>query len=110
MFLLWFAGLTTLFLNMKKVVYFFARLTKIQPYELSGNYLSLFRRSNKNRWSSGSAGESFDAIAENEVPNRPGRQEPRCVKRRPKPFQFLTKKRHEMKEIPHRSTYRAKQA
>jgi len=52
----------------------------------------------------------YDAIAENEVPNRPGRQEPRCVKRRPKPFQFLTKKRHEMKEIPHRSTYRAKQA
>lgn len=52
----------------------------------------------------------YDAIADDEVPYRPGRQEPRCVKRRPKPYQLLTKHRHQMKEIPHRSKYRAKQA
>lgn len=50
----------------------------------------------------------YDVIAENELTSRPGRQEPRCVKRRPKPFQFLTRKRHKMKEIPHRSTYSLK--
>ena len=50
----------------------------------------------------------YDAIADNEVPLRPGRQEPRCVKRRPKPYQLLTSPRHEMKEIPHKSKYRAK--
>jgi hypothetical protein len=50
----------------------------------------------------------YDAIAENEVPHRPGRSEPRCVKRRPKAYQLLTKARHLMKEIPHRSKYRAK--
>jgi hypothetical protein len=50
----------------------------------------------------------YDAIAENEVPFRPDRSEPRCVKRRPKPYQLLSKARHLMKEIPHRSKYRAK--
>jgi hypothetical protein len=50
----------------------------------------------------------YDAIAENEVPRRPGRSEPRCVKRRPKAYQLLTKARHLMKEISHRSKYRAK--
>ena len=49
----------------------------------------------------------YDAIADNEVPLRPGRQEPRCVKRRPKSYQLLTAPRHQMKEIPHRSNYRA---
>lgn len=52
----------------------------------------------------------YDAIAENEVPLRPGRSEPRCVKRRPKPYQLLTAARHKMKEIRHRSKYRAKEA
>ena len=49
-----------------------------------------------------------NAIAANIVIARPGRKEPRCVKRRPKPFPLLTASRHEMKEIPHRSRYRAK--
>lgn len=40
----------------------------------------------------------------------PGRREPRCVKRRPKPYQLMTAPRNEMKEIPHRSRYRAKPA
>lgn len=52
----------------------------------------------------------YDAIAENEVPLRPGRSEPRCVKRRPKPFQLLSVTRHKMKEIAHRGKYRAKTA
>lgn len=37
---------------------------------------------------------------------RPGRKEPRAVKRRPKPFALLTAPRREFVEIPHRSTYR----
>jgi hypothetical protein len=45
-------------------------------------------------------------VAEDEVPNRPGRQEPRVKKRRPKPYQILTEPRHQMKEIPHRNTYK----
>lgn len=41
-------------------------------------------------------------IAEDILPHRPGRIEPRCIKRRPKPYQLLTKPRHLMREIPHR--------
>jgi len=37
---------------------------------------------------------------------RPGRHEPRAVKRRPKSYQYLTKPRHEFQEIQHRSSYR----
>jgi hypothetical protein len=50
----------------------------------------------------------YESIAGNIVPERPGRSEPRAVKRRPKPYQLLTAPRHEMKEIPHRGRYRAK--
>jgi len=50
----------------------------------------------------------YDAIATNQVPYRPNRSEPRCVKRRPKPYQLLTQARHLMKETPHRGKYRAK--
>ena len=39
------------------------------------------------------------------VPNRPGRLEPRSLKRRPKPYPLLNKPRHQFKEIPHRSRY-----
>ena len=37
---------------------------------------------------------------------RPGRQEPRATKKRPKPFAYLTKPRHEYVEIPHREHHR----
>jgi len=47
------------------------------------------------------------SIAGHLVPHRPGRREPRCVKRRPKPFALLTAPRYQMIEIPHRSRYRA---
>lgn len=47
------------------------------------------------------------AIGARQVTVRPGRREPRCLKRRPKPFAFLTAPRHQMFEIPHRGRYRA---
>jgi len=48
----------------------------------------------------------LEVIARDEVPDRPGRIEPRAVKRRPKAYQLLNRPRHLMKEIPHRSKYR----
>ena len=41
----------------------------------------------------------FELIAQQQVGNRPGRIEPRAVKRRPKPFPLLTKTRHQAQEI-----------
>jgi hypothetical protein len=46
-----------------------------------------------------------ELIAEDQVPDRPFRREPRAVKRRPKPHQLLNKPRHQMTEISHRSRY-----
>ena len=44
-------------------------------------------------------------IALNQVPDRPGRSEPRAVKRRPKPDPLLNQPRRKFKEIPHRNRY-----
>jgi hypothetical protein len=52
----------------------------------------------------------YDAITDVPIYQRPGRNEPRCVKRRPKNYQRMTAPRHEMKEIQHRSKYHAKRA
>ena len=52
----------------------------------------------------------YRAIADDVVPLRPGRSEPRAVKRRPKNYQRLNKPRHEMNVCPHRSKYRADMA
>ena len=41
------------------------------------------------------------------IRQRPGRREPRCLKRRPKNYQLLTLPRHTMEEMKHRSRYRA---
>lgn len=49
----------------------------------------------------------YESIADYIVPERPGRSEPRALKRRPKAYQLLTAPRHEMKTIPHRNKYRA---
>lgn len=49
----------------------------------------------------------YDAMTNTPIRQRPGRSEPRCVKRRPKSYQLLTAPRHDMKEVPHRSKYRA---
>lgn len=51
----------------------------------------------------------LEVIARDQVPDRPGRREPRAVKRRPKPHQLLTRPRHLMKELQHRSKYRKNQ-
>jgi len=48
----------------------------------------------------------LEIIAWDQVPERPGRREPRAVKRRPKPYQLLNRPRHQMKELQHRSKYR----
>ena len=45
----------------------------------------------------------LETIAEDVVPERPFRREPRVLKRRSKPFQLMNKPRHEMMEIPHRA-------
>jgi hypothetical protein len=42
-------------------------------------------------------------LAEDQLPFRPGRVEPRAKKRRPKNYQLLTKPRHEMLVPPHRN-------
>ncbi|MDT8318724.1 MAG: IS4/IS5 family transposase, partial [bacterium] len=52
----------------------------------------------------------YESIAGNIIPERPGRREPRALKRRPKNFTLLTAPRHEMIEIPHRAKYHAKAA
>lgn len=44
-------------------------------------------------------------IALDQVPDRPGRREPRAVKRRPKPYPLLNQPRRKFKEIPHRNRY-----
>jgi hypothetical protein len=44
-------------------------------------------------------------VARDQLPDRPGRREPRAVKRRPKPYPLLNRPRHQFKEIPHRNRY-----
>jgi hypothetical protein len=50
--------------------------------------------------------ELLQSIAADLVPERPGRREPRALKRRPKPYPLLTQPRHQYQEILHRSSYR----
>jgi hypothetical protein len=45
-------------------------------------------------------------LAADLVPERPGRREPRAVKRRPKSFDLLNKPRHQFKDTPHRNRRR----
>lgn len=52
----------------------------------------------------------YESIAEYIIPERPNRSEPRAVKRRPKPFQLMTRPRHEMQETKHRGYKYAKSA
>ena len=50
--------------------------------------------------------ELLRTLADDLVPERPGRREPRAVKRRPKPYPLLNKPRHQFREIGHRSRYK----
>jgi hypothetical protein len=45
----------------------------------------------------------LEAMAKDLVPKRPGRREPRAVKRRPKPFPHLNQPRHQFKDVSHRN-------
>jgi len=50
--------------------------------------------------------EMLATLAADLVPERPDRREPRCQKRRPKAYPFLTQPRHQMKDRP--KSYRRK--
>ena len=52
----------------------------------------------------------YAAMTNTPILQRPGRSEPRCLKRRKKNFQLMTTPRHEMKEILHRNNYHAETA
>lgn len=47
----------------------------------------------------------YRVIAQDLLPERPGRWEPRAIKKRPKPFPSLTCHRSRFREIPHRNRY-----
>ena len=49
----------------------------------------------------------YDAMTNTPIRQRPGRREPRCLKRRRKNYDLLNSPRHEMRETPHRNNYRA---
>ena len=49
----------------------------------------------------------LEILAADSLPVRPGRSEPRAVKKRPKPYPFLTKNRHIFHELPHRGNPQA---
>jgi hypothetical protein len=49
--------------------------------------------------------ELYEVLAKDLVPERPGRWEPRAVKRRPKPYPALTRPRSRFREISHRNRY-----
>jgi hypothetical protein len=52
----------------------------------------------------------YEAMTNTPITQRPGRSEPRCLKRRKKNYQLMTLPRHEMKEILHRNRYHAEAA
>jgi len=55
--------------------------------------------------------ELLATLATDLVPDRPGRREPRALKRRPKPYPLLTCHRHKFREIEHRDNhYRKKKS
>ncbi|MEA1927409.1 MAG: IS4 family transposase, partial [Candidatus Auribacterota bacterium] len=47
--------------------------------------------------------EMLHCLARDLIPFRPNRSEPRTVKRRPKNYQYMTKPRHQMGNLPHRN-------
>nr|WP_265593243.1 IS4 family transposase [Verrucomicrobium sp. BvORR034] len=52
--------------------------------------------------------QMLQSIADDPVLERPFRREPRCLKRRPKNYQLLTRPRHLLKEEPHRAQRKTK--
>ena len=54
--------------------------------------------------------ELLRVLASDLVPERPGRREPRAVKRRPKAYPLLKRPRHSFREIQHQIRYRAQRS
>lgn len=52
----------------------------------------------------------YETMTNTPIKQRPGRSEPRCLKRRKKNYQLMTSPRHEMREAPHRNRYHAEAA
>lgn len=52
----------------------------------------------------------YDAVTNTPIRQRPGRSEPRCIKRRKKNYQLMTSPRREIRVIAHRSKYQAENA
>jgi len=79
-----------------------ALLTDIIPRRLSFKHtLQLWiawRQSGTGSYDDSKPGGLFILIAQQQIGNRPGRIEPRAVKRRPEPFPLLTKPRHIARE------------
>jgi hypothetical protein len=68
-------------------------------------YLQVIGCSQKPRQARRIYSRMLAAIAAEQIPERPGRREPRAVKRRPKNHQWLTAPRHLFKEYRHRGKY-----
>jgi len=68
-------------------------------------HMNLIRKSKSDRLRFIS--DLYQAMTGSSILQRPGRREPRCIKRRPKNYQYLSAPRHEMVEILHRSKYSA---
>ena len=49
--------------------------------------------------------EMLSVLAANLLLDRPGRREPRAVKRRPKPYPLLTRHRHKFRDVEHRDRH-----
>jgi hypothetical protein len=68
-------------------------------------YLTVMGSNRKGRHARSVYTRIIAAIAAGQVPDRPGRREPRAVKRRPMNHQWLTAPRHLFKEYRHRGKY-----
>jgi hypothetical protein len=68
-------------------------------------YSEALLQARSKRLRAGLVEELLSVLASDLVPDRPGRREPRAVKRRPKPYPRLTNHRHLWLEIPHQNRY-----
>ena len=66
------------------------------------SFHSVLLRATSNRRFKHLRSRLLEILANDRLPLRPGRSEPRAVKKRPKPYPFLTKHRHVFRELPHR--------
>jgi hypothetical protein len=62
-------------------------------------------QTNSNRQRQKLIDEMLAVLATDLVPDRPGRREPRALKRRPKPYPLLTRHRRQFRDIEHRDRH-----